>query len=79
MIGPKLIALLSDEGAVTGLALFNANGAYYRDDREWLQADPDDDDDRIDGRVAVDATLAFVDVFDTAEDSGGTLTAHDVV
>lgn len=80
MTADALLALSADDGVVEQLALFTDYGAFRRSEGDWvpIPADvPEDEEDPIDGLNATDAEPLFVMLFDSAELTGATLTAHD--
>lgn len=75
----ELFALLDDNGVVQELAVFSDEFVAYRDQGDWLPiTDDDEDDDRLSGLHMMPAETSFIEDFDMAESSGGTLTKNDL-
>lgn len=78
MRDPEMFALTTDDGVVQELAVFSDDLVAYRDQGDWLPLTEDEDDDPLSGLNMVPATADFIADFDMAEESGATLTVHDV-
>lgn len=60
----------TDPNNVLELVRVDSTGMYIRDNRQWVQINPDVDNPRVWDRQIVDVNLSGVDAFDNAEQLG---------
>ena len=59
-----------DENSVLELVRSDESGMYVREDGDWTQINPEDDNERVWDRIIIDVTPEAVPVFDAADEQG---------
>lgn len=73
------LALVDSDNVVVEFLLMTPHGCYKRDERDWIALDPDEyGKDDFEEYDALKATRDFQLLFDSAEETGGTLRRSDV-
>lgn len=75
----ELYALTDDSGKVQQLIAITKLDILVRDRGEWQTIEDDVDEDPIDGLNMHETTSDFVELYDSARETGALLSADDVI